>query len=614
MSAELNIKQYIPAFRYGIPLTLDLIDVTDASLNQIIKFDGNEAVWADDDGLTSVYTDGLTILGDGTVNSLLTAVTQQTGKGIKTGGAVWSGTGFVFDVSDLYYYIDNTFYTSTATQVTLDPADPSDDRFDLIVVDDAGTVSVVTGTPGTPPGTPSIDWNQVVVTQVLVEAGSTTPTITQDLMYNEDNPMTEWTASQWNLGGTMAGSVNTASTDSPYIGTKCVKASAVNNRRGLKLTRGTDINIQNFGFVNIVVRNDATVATNKNLNIRFMNSGGTLIGNTVNLYNYGASRTIVGSWQLVIVPVTAFGNITNVRSFTALMAGGTTASTANWSVDYIFLSGGIPPQSNLGPVFLSASGTLYSTGAATNATGNAGNIFFGNLAAFKAQNAYNSIFQGDYAGYKATNADNSIFLGNYAGNTASSAYSSLFFGTSAGNSALNAYQSVFIGRGAGNGATNAADSFFLGYNAGNNASAASGSAFFGSEAGDGATNAAGSVFAGYQAGQNAVDSISSVFIGQQAGQNATNTAGSIAIGALSTPGAYNSSIALGTLATNTANNQLMIGSVAFPINQAVITGTGGIQVPVGTTGERIATQGMIRYNTTTSKFEGYDGTTWQDFY
>jgi len=44
------------------------------------------------------------------------------------------------------------------------------------------------------------------------------------------------------------------------------------------------------------------------------------------------------------------------------------------------------------------------------------------------------------------------------------------------------------------------------------------------------------------------------------------------------------------------------------------TGTGGIQVPVGTTGERVAVQGMIRYNTTTSKFEGYDGSTWFDFH
>lgn len=42
--------------------------------------------------------------------------------------------------------------------------------------------------------------------------------------------------------------------------------------------------------------------------------------------------------------------------------------------------------------------------------------------------------------------------------------------------------------------------------------------------------------------------------------------------------------------------------------------TGGFMVPVGTTGQRLATQGAVRYNTTTSKFEGYDGSSWNDFH
>jgi hypothetical protein len=43
-----------------------------------------------------------------------------------------------------------------------------------------------------------------------------------------------------------------------------------------------------------------------------------------------------------------------------------------------------------------------------------------------------------------------------------------------------------------------------------------------------------------------------------------------------------------------------------------ISGTGAIQMPVGTTAQRPASpsQGMIRYNTTTSHFEGYDGSAW----
>ena len=47
---------------------------------------------------------------------------------------------------------------------------------------------------------------------------------------------------------------------------------------------------------------------------------------------------------------------------------------------------------------------------------------------------------------------------------------------------------------------------------------------------------------------------------------------------------------------------------------ATISSTGAITVPVGTTAQRPSppVQGMIRYNTTTGKFEGYDGTAWQN--
>lgn len=40
--------------------------------------------------------------------------------------------------------------------------------------------------------------------------------------------------------------------------------------------------------------------------------------------------------------------------------------------------------------------------------------------------------------------------------------------------------------------------------------------------------------------------------------------------------------------------------------------TGAIQLPVGTTAQRPASPsvGMVRYNTTTNHFEGYDGSAW----
>ena len=43
--------------------------------------------------------------------------------------------------------------------------------------------------------------------------------------------------------------------------------------------------------------------------------------------------------------------------------------------------------------------------------------------------------------------------------------------------------------------------------------------------------------------------------------------------------------------------------------QVNVNGTGSIRIPAGTTAQRpsVPATGMIRYNTTTSKFEGYDG-------
>ena len=43
----------------------------------------------------------------------------------------------------------------------------------------------------------------------------------------------------------------------------------------------------------------------------------------------------------------------------------------------------------------------------------------------------------------------------------------------------------------------------------------------------------------------------------------------------------------------------------------VLTGTGGLKVPVGNTSERVNTQGMVRFNSSTGLLEYYDGTTYK---
>jgi hypothetical protein len=69
-------------------------------------------------------------------------------------------------------------------------------------------------------------------------------------------------------------------------------------------------------------------------------------------------------------------------------------------------------------------------------------------------------------------------------------------------------------------------------------------------------------------------------------------------------------------ATGNTENIYHMGKVGIgttsPVCELDVTGTGAIKVPVGTTAQQpsVATAGMIRFNTTTDKFEAYNGTTW----
>ena len=51
--------------------------------------------------------------------------------------------------------------------------------------------------------------------------------------------------------------------------------------------------------------------------------------------------------------------------------------------------------------------------------------------------------------------------------------------------------------------------------------------------------------------------------------------------------------------------------VPLKTGNVIVGGTGAITIPSGTDGQRpTAAQGMLRYNTTSSGFEGYSGSAW----
>jgi hypothetical protein len=80
--------------------------------------------------------------------------------------------------------------------------------------------------------------------------------------------------------------------------------------------------------------------------------------------------------------------------------------------------------------------------------------------------------------------------------------------------------------------------------------------------------------------------------------------------------ANNAWITIGTLASANlglapAASPTFSGTATFG-GDVLLTGTGVLDLPVGTTAQRPGspTSGMIRFNTTLSQFEGYNGTAW----
>jgi len=296
---------------------------------------------------------------------LFSANFTQQGKYMISGGAIWSGTGLVYDVSALEYFFNGN-KTASQTSVTLDPSDPADNRLDAIVVDEAGTVTVITGDPSASPITPPIPDDQLAVQYILVEAGSTTPTVATESIYLDD-PTSNWTFSTYNTASPATGTINFAGTNSPKQGVNDIEAST-DLRLGARFVRSTSFDAYQYTMFSVWVRFTGTaVAANKALNVRFENSAGTLVGNTVNLFSYGLSRSLLTTWQLVVIPITAFGALpATVKGLKVIMAGGTVGVARQWDIDYMILTNGSVPQANVPTIVFAKDGTNIASQSGIN--------------------------------------------------------------------------------------------------------------------------------------------------------------------------------------------------------------------------------------------------------
>ena len=231
---------------------------------------------------------------------------NTSGTFLVSGGIITWLVNYDFKVSAATYFIQNVQYNSPETIITLDAANPTNPRIDAIAVNNLSTVIKVTGTPALNPSEPDIDpATQLKLGIVLVQAASTAPVITTEVLYAEGvGGPGEW---NWTTSG--AGWNTTSSINPKPPSTRDIEATAVAAGAYVQGQRATGtINPYTFNNLIIYIRSKATWSNGRGLTVT-LRSAGVQIGNPVTINRtgtFGFDSAIVADYQLVAIPVTTF--------------------------------------------------------------------------------------------------------------------------------------------------------------------------------------------------------------------------------------------------------------------------------------------------------------------
>jgi hypothetical protein len=287
--------------------------------------------------------------------------------GLLNGGIVtWSGVGLVMNVTASYYVINCNYYNADGSlSVTLSTADPTNPRIDVIAVDTAENIVVITGTPGATPVKPQVNPTyQVELTYVYVPAGATTPNgYTYKTVYNEN---VEWTS-----GSTLSsGTVNFNSTVFPSVGTKNLRVASGTIGNVYWDTTGAFLT---SNYQSLSLRFSlASSPTNDMLPYIYLRDNGVQVTYSLALDGFGYSSVSgINEYNVVTVPMSAF-TFTSGSTFDGigLYFGGIGAII---DVDYVQLQtgtngGGVTPQYIFTGGITESGGTVKLGGALVNNT------------------------------------------------------------------------------------------------------------------------------------------------------------------------------------------------------------------------------------------------------
>jgi hypothetical protein len=251
---------------------------------------------------------------------------------VSGGSVAFEGTRN-FTVGASNYVINGTPATSAGGTVTVGAADATNPRFDAIVLDAAGTPSVIAGVAGVTPATPDVDPLLYLVLQyVRIDAAASAVAVAVTDIYR-DSPAA-WPAT------TSGASIVSNSTTTPRTGTNDVNGTTVANGDYVRFTAATPVSLAGQRQLVFYLKPKAALPNNKSFQVQFQLSG-VKVGNIVTVTNgsYGFNQTSV-TYQQIVIPIASFGVPDNTLvDRLQMQVIGTGAAWSGFQVDDVFLEG-----------------------------------------------------------------------------------------------------------------------------------------------------------------------------------------------------------------------------------------------------------------------------------
>jgi hypothetical protein len=123
-------------------------------------------------------TDGQVVWRLDSLANVKKALAEATGYGIVSGCEPTISGLTVTVGAGIVHLADGTRKEIASTNITLDAADTTNPRIDLVYIDSSGAVAKITGTAAASPSAPSVPTGGISVCNVTIAAGATTGTLT----------------------------------------------------------------------------------------------------------------------------------------------------------------------------------------------------------------------------------------------------------------------------------------------------------------------------------------------------------------------------------------------------------------------------------------------------